>query len=226
MRDKPSHTSEAQKSSSDHSNSTNSSSTNKPNVSKGPVPFRGKPNPTHSQSRMPMKCFHCTKLGHSSWNCPDKKGSHERGASLTEGKPAADQPQDTGSAEPSPREPRETTQPQDQKGMCLVVEKSSIVEENLTDDRAAVKLASGGTLPVLSAAACGACGDARPVCQGMVNGQRVQVLRDSGCSTVVVRRNLVLEEQFTGEHRTCVLIDGPARKYQVAIINVDTPHPF
>ena len=223
MRDKPSHTSGAQKSSSNHSNSTNSSSTNKPNVSKGPVPFRGKPNPTHSQSRMPMKCFHCTKLGHSSWNCPDKKGRHERGASLTEGKPAADQPQDTGSAEPSPREPRETTQPQDQKGMCLVVEKSSIVEENLTDDRAAVKLASGGTLPVLSAAACGACGDAMPVCQGMVNGQRVQVLRDSGCSTVVVRRNLVLEEQFTGEHRTCVLIDGTARKYQVAIINVDTP---
>ena len=101
MRDKPSHTSGAQKSSSNHSNSTNSSSsTNKPNVSKGPVPFRGNPNPTHSQSRMPMKCFHCTKLGHSSWNCPEKKGRHERGASLTEGKPAADQPRDTGSAEP------------------------------------------------------------------------------------------------------------------------------
>ena len=38
-----------------------------------------------------------------------------------------------------------------------------------------------------------------------------------------MRRNLVLEEQFTGEHKTCVLIDGTARKYQVAIINVDTP---
>ena len=191
MKDKPNHPSGAQQSSTNNSNSTNSSSTNKANVSKGPVPVRG----NQSQSRMPVKCFQCNKLGHTSWYCPDKKVRREKGASLTEGKSTAGQPLEgssSGPAEPSSMESCETAHPQEQKGMCLIVEKSAVVKENLTDDGTAVKLATGGTLPVLSAAACGTRGNAMPVCQGIVNGKPVEVLRDTGCSTVVVRHDLVL----------------------------------
>ncbi|XP_071503098.1 uncharacterized protein [Diadema antillarum] len=223
MKDKPIHSSGAQQSSSYTANTTNSG-TNKPNSSTGAVPFRGKSGQSQSPMKRSMKCFNCSQFGHSSWNCPDKKGRQEKGASFTEGKPAAGHPQDTGPAEPRRKEPSETTHLPEQTGMCLIVEPSPIVRENLTDNGAAVKLATGGTLPVLSAAACGTRGDAMPVCQGMVNRRRVEVLRDSGCSTVVVRRNLVLEEQFTGEQRTCVLIDGTARTYPVAVVEVDTPY--
>ena len=213
MKDKPSFSGAQQ--SSTHVSNTNS---NKPNPLKGlgPVPNRG----IQTQPRMPGKCFKCSKFGHSYLNCPEKSRRQERGASLTEGRQPADQPEDgdTGSAEPPPIDASEMINPQEQKGLCL------IVEENLTDDRAAVKLASGGTLPVLSAAACGACDDSMPVYQGLVNGKPTNVLRDSGCSTTVVRRSLVLEEQLTGEERICVLIDGTARKCQVAIIDVDTPY--
>lgn len=213
MRDKPSYSGAQQ--SSTHTNSN--SSINRPNTPKGSVPNTG----NQSQSRMSIKCFKCAKLGHTSWNCPDNRSRKEKGASLSEGRSQAGQPEDgegAGPAEPPHMEPSEMTDPQEQKGMCL------IVEENLTDDGAAVKLASGGTLPVLSAAACGTCGDTMPVCHGIVNGKPVDVLRDTGCSTVVVRRNLVLEEQLIGEERICVLIDGTARRFQVAIIDVDTPY--
>ena len=49
-------------------------------------------------------------------------------------------------------------------------------------------------------------------------------IRDSGCSSAVVRRNLVSDSQLTGEYKTCVLIDGTIRKVPVAIIHVDTPY--
>ncbi len=59
--------------------------------------------------------------------------------------------------------------------------------------------------------------------EGKVNGQSGQVLRDTGCSTVVVRRSLVDEDQLTGKKVTCVMIDGTAKTYETAEIEVETP---
>ena len=44
--------------------------------------------------------------------------------------------------------------------------------------------------------------------EGLVNGERVRVLRDTGCSTVVVRRGLVRRDRFTGERKRCALMNG------------------
>jgi len=52
----------------------------------------------------------------------------------------------------------------------------------------------------------------------------VSVLRDTGCSTVVVRRSLVSEDLLTGEKATCVLIDGTVRRTPVANIDIRTPY--
>lgn len=51
----------------------------------------------------------------------------------------------------------------------------------------------------------------------------VSVLRDTGCSTVVVRRSLVDEDQLTGSNETCVLIDGTIRRVPVAEVTLNTP---
>ena len=51
-----------------------------------------------------------------------------------------------------------------------------------------------------------------------------KVLRDSGCSTVVVRRSLVPEDKLTGQEERCVLIDGTARRTPVAQIYLKTPY--
>jgi len=62
------------------------------------------------------------------------------------------------------------------------------------------------------------------VADGLLENQPVQVLRDSGCSTVVVRRSLVSEDKLTGHDERCMLIDGTIRRTPVAQIYVDTPY--
>jgi len=63
-----------------------------------------------------------------------------------------------------------------------------------------------------------------PVVDGIVKGKLVTVLRDTGCSTVVVRRSLIPDEKLTGLEERCILIDGSIRQTPVARIEVDTPY--
>ena len=51
---------------------------------------------------------------------------------------------------------------------------------------------------------------------------RLSVLRDTGCSTVVVRRGLV-KDQLTGKNEMCFLIDGTIGHTPVAEIEINTP---
>ena len=96
-----------------------------------------------------------------------------------------------------------------------------------------VQLKCGHDLPLLSAACKGNKGNnsqlvrnsstRMPVKTGYVGEQRVSVLRDSGCSTAVVKRSLVKPNQFTGNYQQYIFIDGTVRKVEVANIYVDTP---
>jgi len=63
-----------------------------------------------------------------------------------------------------------------------------------------------------------------PVSDGLLESQPVKVLRDSDCSTVVVRRSLVPEDKLTGQEERCILIDGTVRRTPVAEIFIDTPY--
>lgn len=42
---------------------------------------------------------------------------------------------------------------------------------------------------------------------GYVNRLPVTLLRDTGCKNIVARKSLVLKDQFTNEHVTCLLAD-------------------
>ena len=63
-----------------------------------------------------------------------------------------------------------------------------------------------------------------PVTDGTVEGKSASVLRDTGCSTVVVRRSLVPDDKMTGHEEPCILIDGTVRRTPVAEIQVETPY--
>ena len=87
----------------------------------------------------------------------------------------------------------------------------------------------GHRLTVLSqvTAACKGQNDtAMPVQIGKIGNQDVKVLRDSGCSGVVVKSCYVKPSQMTGDVKTCtcILIDGTVRRYPVATILIDTPY--
>jgi len=62
------------------------------------------------------------------------------------------------------------------------------------------------------------------VADGLLEKQPVRVLRDTGCSTIVVRRSLIPEENLTGQEERCILIDGTFRQTPVAQIFIDAPY--
>ena len=52
----------------------------------------------------------------------------------------------------------------------------------------------------------------------------IEVLRDSGCSTMVIREDLCDPRDFTGETRGCVMMDGRVIEVPVVKKKVDTPY--
>ena len=63
-----------------------------------------------------------------------------------------------------------------------------------------------------------------PICEGLLNNRKVQVLRDTGCSSAAVKMSLVNKHQLTGNDVTCTLIDGTQRRFPLARIQVNTPY--
>jgi len=63
-----------------------------------------------------------------------------------------------------------------------------------------------------------------PVADGLLENQPVQVLRDTGCSAVIVHGSLVSETKLTGQEARCVLIDGTIRRAPVSQVFLDTPY--
>jgi len=62
-----------------------------------------------------------------------------------------------------------------------------------------------------------------PVVEGTVEGQTACVLRDTGCSAVIVRRSFVIDDMMTGQVETCILVDGTVRHTLVAKVHIETP---
>ncbi|KAL7647143.1 UNVERIFIED_CONTAM: hypothetical protein RMT77_002401 [Armadillidium vulgare] len=63
-----------------------------------------------------------------------------------------------------------------------------------------------------------------PVLKGLINGHPGSVLRDTGCNSVVVKREFVEKNQLTGKRMKMLLIDNSIRDVPVAKINVVTPY--
>jgi len=86
-----------------------------------------------------------------------------------------------------------------------------------------VELKCGCSVPVI-ADACRTGVERMPICEGMIGEQIVSALRDTGCSTVVLKRCLVNDEQLTGTEEICVLIGGTVRKTPVAEVDINTQY--
>ena len=62
-----------------------------------------------------------------------------------------------------------------------------------------------------------------PTAEGTVNGRKVEVLRDTGCTCCTVKRSLVSDDQLIGKKSYVTLIDETTQKYPLAVIDVDCP---
>ena len=59
--------------------------------------------------------------------------------------------------------------------------------------------------------------------EGTVNGRKVEVLRDTGCTCFTVKRSLVSADQLIGKESYVTLIDETTQRYPLAVIDVDCP---
>jgi hypothetical protein len=185
------------------------------------------PNMGGANGSRTIRCYTCQGLGHMSLNCPLNKGfmPNRNGQRPTNTMAALT----VGNEADNTHECETPTGTESQANACVIVRKQ-IAES--TDQQ--LKLADGSSIPIVSAL----CNEEfpeigkivtqadykMPVLQGYLGKQTVAILRDTGCSGVIVRRNLVREDQLTGRHKLCVLIDGTIRKPPEAIIDVDSPY--
>ena len=62
-----------------------------------------------------------------------------------------------------------------------------------------------------------------PTAVGTVNGRKVDILCDTGCTTVTVWKNLISDDCLTGREAYVTLIDETRQKYPLAMIDIDCP---
>ena len=85
-----------------------------------------------------------------------------------------------------------------------------------------LELKSGEKIKVLNGAYVAEIKDNLPVLSGKVGGIKMEVLRDTGCSGVIIRRELVDETDFTGEMGHIMTVDRTIKRSTMAKVKVDT----
>lgn len=157
----------------------------------------------HDETLLSRTCYNCQGKGHIARDCPSPK------ATKTARKTAASMKSESNSKN-------------SKVGKTEEVERDK--SDSSTSNSVSTNFASGleNKDHVLLVDVVSVCND-MPVCEGRIGSEVIQVLRDSGCSTVVVRKKFVTDKSYTGRMQKCVLIDGTVREVPIARLFVDTP---
>ncbi|KAK3791391.1 hypothetical protein RRG08_012573 [Elysia crispata] len=203
---------------------------------------RARQGTTHEQNKPPISkkeeiiCHNCRKPGHTTQNCRNK-ATHGRGCchcgelthmrkdcpKLRMNNSQVTSSKRAGSAAMRVMETQGSASGEDAGKADTRYNVRTEVQDGL------LQLASGKRVPAMID--CGACdgkGSARglnlPIVKGLVGDKTVDVLRDTGCESVVVRRGLVGDDQLTGKCCLIVRIDNTVLLAEKARIQVKTPY--
>ena len=88
-----------------------------------------------------------------------------------------------------------------------------------------ITLACGRSLPIIVGSCHKVLARSKlPVTKGVVNGSTVEVLRDTGCTGIVIKKSLINPNQFIEQVQSCMLIDGSILKVPMAHVFIDSPY--
>ena len=98
------------------------------------------------------------------------------------------------------------------------------LDKNIKDNY--LFLRSGTAVPIVSSALTDQTRKNRmmPVKKGYVGSFEVNVLRDTGCSTAVIKQDFVSQDQYTGDSTYLITIDSSVKKVPVVKVYVNTPY--
>ena len=174
-----------------------------------------------------LQCYNCNARGHKAINCPTlakrcfvwgKQGHEARNCRLG-GRKSGGQCKDGNPVQRGQVSAGRLIKSPDLKATPEEV-KSCIQNDQLL-------LTCGKKVPLLSNACVEPLTGVRskmPVVKGKVGEKTVDVLRDTGCSGVVVKKDLVGEDQFTRDFNVMLLLDNTARKVPIARLYFDMPY--
>ena len=105
-------------------------------------------------------------------------------------------------------------------GACLILTDAVNYSKATTNEREMVKTSVGSPIKVSSVSSL----SEMSTVQGFVGEKPVEVLRDTGCSGVIVSKDLVPESAYTGRSQTMVMVDYSSRVVPEVKVSIDTPY--
>ena len=105
-------------------------------------------------------------------------------------------------------------------GACLILTDVVNYSQATTNEREKVNTSVGSPIKVSPVSSL----SEMNTVQGFVGEKPVEVLRDTGCSGVIVSKDLVPESAYTGRSQTMVMVDYSSRVVPKVKVSIDTPY--
>ena len=185
-----------------------------------------------------LKCLLCNRVGHRAIDCRVKPEggrneynrpgrhaviSYQCGKIGYEKKFCRNTPRPQAAPRGGGNTPRPTSQPY-RIGCAAQVGRLS--DEARAKDEEYLELKSGEKIKVVRNGACLSNENRKcmPLATGKVGENEVEIIRGTGCSGIIVRRQLVKKDDFTGSMALVMAIDRTLKEAPIAVIKVDTPY--
>ncbi|XP_033733848.1 uncharacterized protein LOC117322984 [Pecten maximus] len=168
---------------------------------------------SRGKSSLPLKerkCYSCGKPGHLSYECRGKKSSNVAAVVGEIGSEDIGRRKHLSTRGRGSRSTRSRSKRRCSEGTRVQASSPSVDRSPPTlSESCNIKMAGDRGMPIAS---------------GYVGDHFVTVLRDSGCSGVVVRKDLVDPSRISDRQQVCSLADGSRIQVPVAELEIDTPY--
>ncbi|XP_053385664.1 uncharacterized protein LOC128550494 [Mercenaria mercenaria] len=164
-----------------------------------------------------LKCNKCGRIGHSSYYC--RSGKYGGNSANAAAELEVEQESSKGGNRNS-KESRNRGRGRDRsrsRGRGRNRDRDRSKSSRSESGNSIIELSDVEELGMLSVSTC-------PTKPGTCNGRDVIAMRDTGCTCVIVKRNLVEASQFLEKTRRCKYIDGSEHRLDVARIDIDCPY--